>query len=131
YRKILKDEDIISNIAEGIMWADIEFNGKGNIYGYRKYRAMCEIKKYFNLYKKQQEKIKNNKAPTLSLSAPCGTNKSYELSSILEDKNAINPVEIVLDKEAKRIIMQIIENLPATDKKCMTFRFIDKLTYNE
>ncbi len=53
--EMLASEDAISRIAESIMRADWQFNGVGNISGYRSYRAVCAMKSYMST-KKQNHK---------------------------------------------------------------------------
>lgn len=54
--EMLKNDDAIANIAYSIMMADLEFNGSGNRYGFRKLRAEYAIKSYLSRRKKNVDK---------------------------------------------------------------------------
>jgi RNA polymerase sigma factor (sigma-70 family) len=58
-RTIFVDNDLYTDAINTIMMADWQFNGKGTLFGYRKYRFNCFIKSHFSKFKKKQEEPKH------------------------------------------------------------------------
>jgi len=100
--EMLKNNDAISDVATAIMYADWRFDPdrtgkegqKKTLYSYRNQCAIWAIKTYItNKYKKQN----NNTQDTISLNF--NTDDASELSSTIQDKKSINPIDILIEKE--------------------------------
>jgi RNA polymerase sigma factor (sigma-70 family) len=124
--KMLKDEDAISSVATAIMMADWRWdadykNDKGTKktrYSYRNQCALWAIQTYVS---KDHKKNKKFKKKVYSLNHVLGDeNDSESTQSFTEDSKALNPEEILIEKENKEQLSSLIDNLLSLD--CLTSR---------
>jgi RNA polymerase sigma factor (sigma-70 family) len=124
--KMLKDEDAISSVATAIMMADWRWdadykNDKGTKktqYSYRNQCALWAIQTYVSKDHKKNKKFKNK---VYSLNHVLGDdNDSESAQSFTEDSKALNPEEILIEKENKEQLSSLIDNLLSLD--CLTSR---------
>ena len=115
---MLKNNDAISDVATAIMYADWRFdpNRKGKdgqqktLYSYRNQCAIWAIKTYItNKYKKQNSNLQD----TISLNF--NADDASELSSTIQDKKSINPIDILIEKEESENIVNHISMLLASN----------------
>jgi RNA polymerase sigma factor (sigma-70 family) len=123
---MLKDEDAISSVATAIMMADWRWdadykNDKGTKktrYSYRNQCALWAIQTYVS---KDHKKNKKFKKKVYSLNHVLGDeNDSESTQSFTEDSKALNPEEILIEKENKEQLSSLIDNLLSLD--CLTSR---------
>lgn len=123
-QKMLKDEDAISSVANAIMMADWRWddnykNDKGtkkNKYSYRNQCALWAIQTYAS---------KNNKKPknvnkVYSLNHSVGLDDSFDAYHLTEDMSTDSPEDILVERENKEILSDLINNLLSID--CLTNR---------
>lgn len=55
-QEMLNNDDIVANLATELMSAELSFNGRGNIYGYRKQIAKWVVYEYLGRKKKANER---------------------------------------------------------------------------
>lgn len=124
--KMLKDEDAVSSVATAIMMADWRWdedykNDKGTKktrYSYRNQCALWAIQTYVS---KDHKKNKKFKKKVFSLNHVLGDEDSSETAqSFTQDSKALNPEEILMDKENKEQLTSLIDNLLSLD--CLTSR---------
>jgi RNA polymerase sigma factor (sigma-70 family) len=121
--KMLKDEDAISAVANAMMMADWRWdenyqNSKGTKktkYSYRNQCALWAIQTYVTKNQKNNKKFKN----VYSIDYNIGHDEESTVSSIIQDKH-ISPEEEIIEKENKKELSDLIDNLLALD--CLTTR---------
>lgn len=113
------DEDAISDVASAIMFADKEFDGRGDLSGYRMYRARCAILNLIKSYKRRQAK-----GPVYSLDE--GMNSDSEESKFLN-------YDTFIVKESEDNVEDLINNAPITEmqKYCIERYYLYNDTYEE
>lgn len=117
-RKMLRDEDAISNVAYCLMLADWRYDEnyestqkdrqRKTQYSYRNQCAIWAIQSYIT---KNYNKSHSSKNKTYSLDYKLdedGSNSSYDY---IADKNGPNPLETILETEEKNEIRKYLENL--------------------
>lgn len=112
-RQMLSNEDCIANFANKLMMADIQFNGKGEIHGYRKQRFLWALAVYFKRMKK------NRQFNILSLDQDIKHHKSSSvnnLSTLIASEN-LSPPNQLIRKESKIEVAKILENTLLTDQQ--------------
>jgi RNA polymerase sigma factor (sigma-70 family) len=133
-KEMLADEDVLSEAAFNLMKGDMEWNGNGNIYGYRKQRIIWFIQTYMT---KQKE---NRTKPTvLSLDWKVfdekilsRNNKVGDLSNIIQDSKQPKPEDILQKKELMTQVIHIMDTkLSPNEKQCILLRYIDNKTLSE
>ena len=116
--EMLKNNDAISDVATAIMYADWRFDPdrtgkegqKKTLYSYRNQCAIWAIKTYItNKYKKQNSNLQD----TISLNF--NADDASELSSTIQDKKSINPIDILIEKEESENIVNHISMLLASN----------------
>ena len=124
--KMLKDEDAVSSVATAIMMADWRWdedykNEKGTKktrYSYRNQCALWAIQTYVS---KDHKKNKKFKKKVYSLNHVLGDDDSSDTAqSFTEDCKALNPEEILINKENKEQLSALIDSLLSLD--CLTSR---------
>jgi RNA polymerase sigma factor (sigma-70 family) len=134
--KMLKDEDAIASVANAIMMADWRWdenyqNTKGTKktrYSYRNQCALWAIQTYVS---KEGKKSKKFKKKILSLDHIVENTDESSVHSFTEDTKSLAPEEILINKENKDELSNLIETLLNLD--CLTTRQRDyiKLYYFE
>jgi hypothetical protein len=134
-KKMLSDEDAISDVANAIMMADWRWdenyqNNKGTKktrYSYRNQCAIWAIQSYATKYNKKLKKIKN----VYSLNHNSDKEASSDAYNIIEDTRSSSPDDIAENGEKQKIIQSLIQNLINND--CLSERQKDyiKLYYFE
>ena len=135
--EMLKNNDAISDVATAIMYADWRFDPdrtgkegqKKTLYSYRNQCAIWAIKTYItNKYKKQN----NNTQDTISLNF--NTDDASELSSTIQDKKSINPIDILIEKEESENVSNHISVLldsnvlSSKQKEQIKMYYLDNMT---
>jgi RNA polymerase sigma factor (sigma-70 family) len=109
--EMLKNNDAVSDVATAIMYADWRFDperrgkqgGQKTLYSYRNQCAIWAIKTYVtNKYKKQKNDI--------SLDFDDKESKTTMYSNIRDEK-AIDPLNILIDKENQEDLMKTLDVL--------------------
>lgn len=113
-KKMLKDEDAISSVANAIMMADWRWDEnylnkqgtKKTKYSYRNQCALWAIQTYVSKIYKKPKKINN----VYSLDFH---NEDLECSTheYIEDKNSIPPDQLLIEEEQKQELSTLIENI--------------------
>ena len=134
--EMLKNSDAISDVATAIMYADWRFDPtrtgkegqKKTLYSYRNQCAIWAIKTYItNKYKKQ-----NNNYDTISLNF--NNDDTSEISSTIQDKKCLSPIDILIDREESGNITNYINVLLSSDvlsskqKEQIRMYYLDNLT---
>lgn len=134
--KMLKDEDAISSVANAIMMADWRWdenyqNDKGTKktkYSYRNQCALWAIQTYVSKNYKKDKKFKNK---VYSLDHIVENHDDSAVHSFTEDSKSLSPEEILINKENKEELSNLIESLLKLE--CLSIRQRDyiKLYYFE
>lgn len=102
---ILSNEDIMSQIVYSIITADIHYNGKGSLYGYRKTKVDWTIKSY--LLRRKKNASRNIE----SIDNKTNTSKSNEsYCSDVEDYRK-TPLQTLLENEDSQKVKEKIYNI--------------------
>lgn len=67
----------------------------------------------------------------LSLDQPCGQEQEYFLKENFTDSESPNPLQIIIEKEIKNILVQTIEKLPDKEKIVISLFYFHNLANNE
>ena len=102
-RSVLSNEDSVTTVASEIMRADIEFNGNGNLKGYRKQRAIWIILRilndsYIHKHRSLDNMITNNRG---------GLSKTSINRHTDDDRS---PVDNIVSNERRQEVWNILEN---------------------
>jgi len=107
---ILQSEEKFSDIMMAVMTADWKWDGRGNIYGYRKAWVGYAIKNLLTKHKRE------NKKNTISIFLETGDNLCIE-DSIEDEYNDIKQIE---DQDYLDAIFQYVEDSTEFDQKKKT-----------
>jgi RNA polymerase sigma factor (sigma-70 family) len=138
--KMLKDEDAISNVAQSIMMADWRWdenylNEKGtkkSRYSYRNQCAIWAIQTHITKDSKNKKK-KNH----LSIDHIINPQDSSTAGSLIEDVKAKTPESILIEKENKQEIKDLIDSLLDLDylssrqKDYIKLYYFDRYTFEK
>ena len=119
--KIINDQDIFGEMVGEVMHADYNWDGRGNIYGYRKQRIIWAILKYLN-------KKKSN--TTVSLNHIICDGKELQDFMISGD---ITPLENIEKKELKNIVNDILNLSMLSDnqRRCIFLKYLKSMTLRQ
>ena len=119
-KEMLSNEDAVSMIAHEIMMADWQFNGKGDLNGFRKSRIQYAIKTY--LSSKAKDFNKNYREFSI-YNKPEGSEKNYA-DNIKDNRRPVGSIEEI---ENNKKIKEKLKSL--RDKKIISnsaFDYIDR-----
>jgi len=119
-KEMLKNEDAISFVANAIMMGDWrwekenkeESKTKKNLYSYRNQCAIWAIKTYIT---KQYKNKHSKKRINIDCSLNYGDGEDLQIETLIEDKTQQNPLDIMCEKEEKKIKTQLIHDLLESD----------------
>lgn len=122
---LLMSNESVTNIANKLMIADTEFNGKGNINGYRKIRAMWEI---YSILKQSQ--LQKNRNVPLSVAYDNGkeTYSGYGIMHTMinrESRDERDPLSNMIEDEENSELWNILDS--AVDSGTISSESKDRL----
>lgn len=117
-KKMLKDEDAISFVANSLMmgdwrWKDGEDKNYKSLYSYRNQCGIWAIKTYLTKFYKQKNSNKKM-ISNFSLNHMCDDETS-ELTHVIPDEKQINPIDILIDGETKESLCDMIHKIIDSD----------------
>ncbi len=123
-KEIFRTAGGIESICYAVIKADMDFNGNGSRYGFRKSRALYAMKSYSTyMHIKRYRKF-----PKLSLNfSTDGSRFLYSTLSTLVG----SPEDVLLKKEELELLAQDIQNLPQFSQQCVQLYYYDKLSLKE
>jgi RNA polymerase sigma factor (sigma-70 family) len=129
-KKLLRDDDAISFVAEALMMADWKYDptrGKTR-YSYRNQRAIWAIKKYFHKLK-ETKSIKSLNYPVHNRN---GKDK-IELGDLIIDQKTLSPDQNIQTNEKIHQARRMIEMsyLDPAQKMCIEMKYLHGLSVNE
>ena len=136
-RKMLKDEDAISNIAYSLMLADWRYDEnypnqkneqKKTQYSYRNQCAIWAIQSYIT---KNYKRNNSKKQKIYSLDYATDEEKSNTSYSYIKDKKTKNPLENIIEDEEKEDLRLFLNNLLETNQLSDKQKDYVKLYYYE
>lgn len=127
--EMLRSEDAIAHVAQAIMMADWLFNGKGDLYGYRKQRVIWAIQNYLT------RRFKASRHKVYSLDFDCGNgDKEYSFKNhvpngdTLPDKSVAESEEVKLRQEKVDSLLNS-GRLSEQQKSYLRSHFMDGKSY--
>ena len=103
--EMLSNEDAISNVAHDIMMADVQFNGRGNRFGFRKDRAKYSIRSYLG------RRAKSGKRRIFRLdNVVKSSDKDSTFIEFLTD-NSQNPSDYIENRDYENFILKKIDKM--------------------
>lgn len=119
-KEMLKNEDAISFVANAIMMGDWRWEKENkeesktnkNLYSYRNQCAIWAIKTYIT---KQYKNKHSKKRINIDCSLNYGDGEDLQIETLIEDKTQQNPLDIICEKEEKKIKKQLINDLLESD----------------
>jgi RNA polymerase sigma factor (sigma-70 family) len=119
-KEMLQNEDAISFVANAIMMGDWRWEKENkeesktnkNLYSYRNQCAIWAIKTYIT---KQYKNKHSRKKINIDCSLNYGDGDDLQIETIIEDKSQQNPLDIICEKEDKKIKTQLINDLLGSD----------------
>ena len=61
--------------------------------------------------------------PIVSLQSPQGEEEDSELSDFVEDKSAVNPEDYARDQDKKKLLDELLQELPEREEKILRMRY--------
>ena len=121
-REIFKDDDSFSYIVHALMIADLEWNGQGSKFGFRKQRVKYALWGYI------ERSIREKNKGEVALSDVC----SDETTEIIPP-SLTTPYMECIDKETNLLLRTILDgqNIGEAQSKYLQLHFLEEMSYTE